>query len=306
MAEFAAALAPILLLILIGYGLKYFNFLPAETWPGMEKLTYFLLFPALLIRSLGNQSLAGSPWTSMLVVIAVTLVISALLLLLWFRFSRAVSPATFTSIFQGGTRFNTYISLAVCLAFFGPEGLALGSIAAGFMIVLVNLMCISVFALWGNNSSRGIKPFLREVLYNPLIIGCAIGWFLSISGIGINPLADNILEIIGRAALPFGLLAVGAALRPKQLGGHMQSISVSSLLQFGVKPLLAAALITVTGLSGVAAGALIITFMVPTASSAYILARQLGGDSETMASIITFQTLLGFVFMPIIAQLFLL
>ena len=86
----------------------------------------------------------------------------------------------------------------------------------------------------------------------------------------------------------------------------MKSITVSSILQFGAKPLLAASLISVTGLSGVAAGALMITFMVPTASSAYILARQLGGDSETMASIITFQTLLGFVFMPIIAQLFLL
>ncbi|MDJ0832860.1 MAG: AEC family transporter [Gammaproteobacteria bacterium] len=306
MAEFAAALAPILLLILIGYGLKHFNFLPAETWPGMEKLTYFLLFPALLIRSLGNQSLAGSPWASMLTVIAITLVIVALLLGLWFRFSQTVSPATFTSIFQGGTRFNTYISLAVCLAFFGPEGLALGSIAAGFMIVLVNLFCISVFALWGDSSSKGIKPFLREVLYNPLIIACAIGWFLSLSGIGLNAMADNILEIIGRAALPFGLLAVGAALRPRQLGGHLQSIRISSLLQFGVKPLLAASLISLTGLSGVAAGALLITFMVPTASSAYILARQLGGDTETMASIITFQTLLAFLLMPLIAQLLLL
>ncbi len=306
MAEFSFALAPILILILIGYGLKHFKFLPAETWPGMEKLTYFVLFPALLIRSLGNQTLAGSPWVAMLIVIALTLVIIALLLLLWFRFNRSLNPATFTSIFQAGTRFNTYISLAICLAFLGPDGLALGSIAAGFMIVLVNLFCISVFAIWGDGSNKGVKPFLREVLYNPLIIGCAIGWFLSLSGIGINAMADNILEIIGRAALPFGLLAVGAALRPKQLGGHMKSITVSSILQFGAKPLLAASLISVTGLSGVAAGALMITLMVPTASSAYILARQLGGDSETMASIITFQTLLGFVFMPIIAQLFLL
>jgi len=38
--------------------------------------------------------------------------------------------------------------------------------------------------------------------------------------------------------------------------------------------------------------------MTPTAPSAYILARQLGGDTETMASIITFQTLLAFLIMP--------
>jgi hypothetical protein len=43
--------------------------------------------------------------------------------------------------------------------------------------------------------------------------------------------------------------------------------------------------------------------MTPTASSGYILARQLGGDTETMASIITFQTLLAFAAMPAIALL---
>ncbi len=306
MAEFVSALAPILFLILIGYGLKHFNFLPPETWPGMEKLTYFLLFPALLIRSLGNQSLAGSPWLAMLIVISLTLLISAMLLVLWYRFSDSVSPATFTSIFQGGVRFNTYIALAVALAFFGQQGLALGSLAAGFMIVLINLLCISAFAIWGKTSGKGLKPFLREVVYNPLIIGCVIGWFLSLSGIGLNAMADNILEIIGRAALPFGLLAVGAALRLDRLGGHIKSIVISSMIQFGVKPLLAAALIASMGLSGIAAGALLIAFMVPTASSAYILARQLGGDTETMASIITLQTLLGFLLMPLIAQLLLL
>ena len=56
-------------------------------------------------------------------------------------------------------------------------------------------------------------------------------------------------------------------------------------------------------ISGVVAGALIIAFFVPTASSAYILARQLGGDTETMSSIITFQTLLAFVFMPLIGMI---
>ena len=48
---------------------------------------------------------------------------------------------------------------------------------------------------------------------NPLIIACSIGWFLSLSGIGLPGMTEDILEIIGQAALPFGLLAVGAALK---------------------------------------------------------------------------------------------
>ena len=72
MSSFAAALAPVLVLIVVGFGLKRAAFLPDETWPGMEKLTYFVLFPALLVGTLGNQSLGGVPWPEMLAVVART------------------------------------------------------------------------------------------------------------------------------------------------------------------------------------------------------------------------------------------
>lgn len=297
MSTFATALVPIVILIILGFVLKRARFLPEETWPGMEKLTYFVLFPSLLVRTLGKQSLAGVPWASMLQVVAGTLVMAAVLLLLFRRVIASNNP-TFTSIFQGGIRFNTFIMLAVAQGLFGEAGLAMGSVAAGFMIVVINLWCVSVFALFGKASAHGIRPFIREVAGNPLIIGCAVGWFLSLSGIGLPFGTEDIFEIIGRAALPFGLIAVGAALRPEAIRGHLGPIVFSSIVQFGFKPLSTAVLIYLTGLTGIAAAVLTIAFMTPTASSAYILARQLGGDTETMASIITFQTLLAFIIMP--------
>lgn len=305
MSDIATALAPILVLIVIGYGLKRSRFLSDDAWSGMEKLTYFILFPALLVRTLGNQSLGGAPWSAMLLVVLGTILTAAALLIVWQQLGASTSGPTFTSIFQGGVRFNTYIALAVAQAFYGMDGLAMAAVSAGFMIVLINLLCISAFAIWGERSRKGLKPIIRDVIGNPLIIACAIGWFLSLSGIGVPGMAEDILEIIGRAALPFGLLAVGAALKPEAVRGHINPILVSSLVQFGIKPAAAALLISVTGLSGVPAGALIICLMVPTAPSAYILARQLGGDTATMASIITFQTMLAFLIMPLVALLLL-
>ena len=136
-----------------------------------------------------------------------------------------------------------------------------------------------------------------------MILACVAGWTLSVSGIGLPGVSSEILEIVGRAALPFGLLAVGAALRLKAVKGHVKSIALSSAVQYVVKPLTVIALLHVLNISGVVAGALIVAFIVPTASSAYILARQLGGDTETMSSIITFQTLLAFLFMPLIGMI---
>ncbi|MCU7931846.1 MAG: AEC family transporter [Candidatus Thiodiazotropha sp. (ex Codakia rugifera)] len=288
-------------LIFLGYGLKQSKFLADEAWSGIEKLTYYILFPALLIHTLGNQTLAGTPWPSMLMVVVGTLMISATVLIVWHRVRASESNSTFTSVFQGGVRFNTYIALAVAQGLFGLEGLALGSVAAGFMIVLINMLCISVFVVWGKTNFKGITSFIREVIGNPLILGCAIGWFLSLSGLGLPGITDDILEIIGRAALPFGLLAVGAALNPKVIHGHVKPIVISSVVQFGLKPLIAALLISSVALNGVPAAVLVIAFITPTAPSAYILARQLGGDTETMASVITFQTLLAFLVMPLMA-----
>ncbi|MEJ2466866.1 MAG: AEC family transporter [Candidatus Thiodiazotropha sp.] len=299
------ALLPILSLILLGLALKQIRFIPDEAWAGMERLTYFLLFPALLIHTLGRQRLDGIPWLEILAVVVAVLLLASLLLVIGFKLFAAVSGATFTSIFQGGIRFNTYIALALAQAFFGNQGLAMGAVMAGFMIVLINLLCISVLSVWGSGRAVRRGGLMRDVISNPLILACLIGWGLSLSGIGLPGPSEEILEIVGRAALPFGLLAVGAALRPRALHGHLGPILVSSLVQFGVKPLATAGMIILTGLGGPAAGVLVIAFMTPTASSAYILARQLGGDTETMASIITLQTLLAFLVMPLIAYLML-
>lgn len=304
MFTFTTALIPILTLIILGLVLRQIKFLPEGTWQGVEKLTYFILLPSLLIRTLGSQTLAGTPWPSMLLIVVVTIMTSTLLLIA-FRKSLSKNNATFTSVFQGGVRFNTYITLAIAQGLYGAQGLAMASVAAGFMIILINVCCISVFVIWGKASFQGVYPFFKEIVGNPLIIACGIGWFLSLSGIGLPFIVGDVLEIVGRAALPFGLLAVGAALNLKAIKGHFSPIALSSLVQFGLKPLITAALVSYTGLTGVAAAVLIIAFMTPTAPSGYILARQLGGDTETMASIITVQTLLAFLIMPLLGMLLL-
>ncbi|MEW8347272.1 MAG: AEC family transporter [Candidatus Thiodiazotropha taylori] len=305
MQSIITALLPILTLILLGLALKQLRFIPDEAWAGMERLTYFLLFPALLIHTLSRQQTEGLPWLAMLGVVVGVLLLSAFLLVIGYRLLPKASGPTFTSIFQGGVRFNTYIALALAQSLFGTAGLALGAVAAGFMILLINLLCIMALSIWGERHQRPKGGLAGDILGNPLIIACLIGWTLSLTGIGLPGPSAEILEIIGRAALPFGLLAVGAALRPKALHGHLGPTLASSLVQFLVKPLAAAGFVLLTGLTGAAAGVLVIAFMTPTAPSAYILARQLGGDTETMASIITLQTLLAFAAMPLIIYLML-
>ena len=291
------ALVPVLVLIALGHGLARIRFVEAAVWGGIERLTYFVLFPALLVGTLGGRRLDGA-WPAWFAVVGLVLAIAVAALLLLRRGSG--DGPTFTSVFQGGVRFNTYIALAVIQALHGPEGLAVGALAAGLMIVVINVACIAVLARWGSARIAGAGAFARAVLANPLIVACALGWALSLTGLGLPGASAGVLEVVGRAALPLGLLAVGAALRPAAIRGHLGSAARACLVQYGVKPVAALGALALLGVTGMPASVLLVLFAVPTASSAYILARQLGGDAEAMASIITVQTLAAFAVLPLV------
>lgn len=85
---------------------------------------------------------------------------------------------------------------------------------------------------------------------------------------------------------------------------HWRPVAVSSMVQFVFKPLVAWGLAGALGLSGMAAGVAVLLFSVPTAPSAYILSRQMGGDHDSMATIITAQTRLSFFTLPLTIWLF--
>jgi len=304
MIEIAITLAPTLSLIVAGQLLRRIEFLPVEIWAGVEKLTYFVLFPALLIRNLAVQDLDGVPWPHMLGVLTVTLLLAAIVLTIWYAWRKPCDGATFTSIFQGGVRFNSYIALALSQAFFGVDGLRLGAVAIGLLIVVINVLSVAAFSIWTDRGGKGLRTFLRDIATNPLILACLFGWGLSVSGIGLPGVTEHVLDLTSRAALPLGLLAVGAVLEPRSMREHASPVAAASLVQFVVKPVAAFALFKATGLTGVAAGVLLVAFVTPVAPSAYILARQLGGNGSVMASIITAQTVAAFVVIPLLLWVF--
>jgi malonate transporter len=300
MTSIADALIPVLALILVGFVIQRTGFLPPTFWPSAEKLTYFLLMPATLIHNLAGKQIGALPWLKILLTVEGAVMASALLVTLWWLVNRQMGGPVFTSLFQGGVRFNTFVALAVAENLFGGEGLFLAALGAGFMIILINVLCVSAFSLTVNNGAGiDLKRLVGDLLRNPLIIGCAIGVGLNASGMTLPPAIDGILALGGKAAFPVGLMAVGAAYRAGNLMLHWHPLVVSSTVQFLCKPLIAWGLATSLGLSGMPLSVAVLLFSVPTAPSAYILSRQMGGDHDSMAAIITVQTCLSFFTLPL-------
>lgn len=284
------ALLPIALIIFTGYLFKHMKFPTADFWPKMDRFTYYVLMPSLLVYELAVAKIDVSH-TVNLVAISLSGIFLVLVLLMLLKGVFHFENRAFTSIVQGGIRFNTYVLLALVNALYGAQGLVLSAIVIAFAIPFINVLCISVFAIYTREGKFSLKRFLTTVVKNPLIVACAIGGLLNVLG---NPLPTFMLKsiaIISHAALPMGLLSVGVGLELKHLSHAKKALVVSSSAKLVVFPLIAYALGTCTGLSGMSLSIAVIFASMPTATSAYILAREMGGDVSLMASIITVQTL---------------
>jgi len=289
------ALGPIFTLILLGFGLRRLGFPGDGFWPAAERLTYFLLFPALLVQRLALARLGDyAVGPAAVVIVALLLGMTALAYALrpWLR----VDGPAFTSVYQGAIRFNTYVGLALVLAVFQTEGGTVAALVLAIMIPLINVLCVLVLTVHAGGSAT-MTGVARGLLTNPLILACLTGIGLNLSGIGLPWGSAAVLEILARAALPLGLLAVGAGLRLEGLR-RPALLATVSVLKLLVLPALAGVLCWVMQPGRLETAVLVTFAALPGAPTAYILARQLGGDAPLIAAIVTVETAAALVTLP--------
>ena len=295
------ALMPVILLIILGIILKRGGFLTAEQWQGLENLCYYILFPALLVKTLATADVGGADILlfSGMVLFAI-LAMSGLLILSFPLLNRrfAVEPATFTSIFQGATRWHSFIALSIAGFLLGDEAIAYMAITMAVIIPPLNVINITVLALYGGGAAR-FGDVGRKIITNPFIIACLIGAFLNLTGIGLSRTLYTTLDLIGGGALGLGVLTVGAGLHFGKVLDHRSLVVFGTLLRLIGMPLLMFAGAWIFGVEGMPRTVAVLAGAVPTASSSYVLARQMGGDASLMANLITVQVVVAIITLPI-------
>ncbi|XKE45653.1 AEC family transporter [Halomonas organivorans] len=292
------ALGPLFLLILLGVALGRARFPGGDFWSRLEGLIYYLLFPAMLVATLAEADIRQVPIARLALVLLGSL--SAFGLLLWgLRRRLALDTAAFTSVFQGAVRFNTYVGVAGAAALHGTAGATVAAVAVALMVPAVNVLCVMTFLAAGTLGDAGLRTSLLALARNPLILGCLVGAGLNLSGVGLPGWTREAASLLGRAALPLGLVAVGVALRPASLLRRDGGIWTASLVKLLLMPALVLALASLVGLGPVGRDVALLFAALPTATSAYVLARQLGGDAELMAAMITGQTLMAMISLPL-------
>lgn len=300
MAIIANALVPLVILLAAGQAMRRSGFLEAGFWSSAEKLAYYVLVPLLLVRTIGSSDVGDLAWGGMVAALYGTILAAAAFLVAVHVLRGRPRPRTFTSIFQGGVRYNAYIALAVSEGLYQAEGIAIAAVMSGFVIIIINVLCVTALSMAAGGGRVSALSVLGDLARNPLILGCLGGGLLNVSGAAPPVWADDTLAMLGRMALPVALLCIGASLDLTRLRGDLGPSLIASAAQFALKPAVAWGLCLWLGLPAMATTVVVLFMAVPTAPSAYILARRMGGDYEAMASIIAFQTVVGFVVMPLV------
>ena len=300
MLTIGLTIAPIFLLILLGFAFKRFGFPGDEFWRPAERLSYFVLLPVLIVYNLAKADLSNLPIERIAItIICLSMAITAIVLIVK-PMLRLDGPA-YTSVLQGVVRLNAYVGFAVSQALFGNDGLVIASLFVAVMMPAVNV--ISIIALTAFVSPDG-RPSWRSVpvgiVKNPIILACVVGWLINVSGLPLPGWTMETMSIVSRAALPIALLCVGAGLILQFERARIVGLVVACVLKLAVVPVVAVVIAQYFGLTGLAFVIVILFAATPSSPASYVLARQLGGDAPLMAAIVSLETLLTALTMPVI------
>ncbi|MDO6563593.1 AEC family transporter [Amphritea sp. 1_MG-2023] len=180
------------------------------------------------------------------------------------------------------------IGLPLCMLAFDEEGLALA--VAFFTVYVVVQMTLGVAFVSGSFS-------LKSLLKMPIIPATALASVFLLSDLTVPDWLFNTTKLIGDLTVPLMLFTLGVSLASLKIGRLKVAFGLSALrltMGFGV----GLAIVWTLGLSGPAAGVIILQCAMPAAVFCYLFAQLYDQRPEEVAGLVIVSTFMGFVSLP--------
>ncbi|MBA1145723.1 AEC family transporter [Ectothiorhodospiraceae bacterium WFHF3C12] len=294
-------LAPVFLIVALGWSLARAGFLSRGALQEVNRLSYWFGLPALLFHRLATASPEFRAVGGLLLALSGATLAGILLAAMAAAVLRLPRPVVGTFI-QGVFRGNlAFIGLPVVLYAFagspmggaGAESSAL--LAFGPTVVLYNVLAVAVLLAPGAQGgwSKALVRAGYGMVTNPILIACLAGVGYAAAGLAMPDLLGRTLSALGQMALPLALLCIGGALYWTRVRGHLLWAGIAAVLKVSVLPAIGLGLAWWLGLSPEHTRIVGILLACPTASASYLLATQLGGDGGLASSIVVLSTLVA-------------
>ena len=286
-----AILLPDFSLILLGWILFQRAGWGVDFWSGLEKMVYFILFPALLFHATSRTPFdfghTGKLLETALLASMVGIALGWLAKPLF-----KVGPMIFESGVQTAFRFNSYIALAVASRLGGESGTSLMALIIGFAVPLCNMAAVHALA----HKQGGL---FMALLKNPLLVATVAGVLCNLAGLHLPEVVNATLQRLGNASIALGLITVGAGLRLSEVRRSNGIAAYFVAIKLLILPAVGFMIGRALALPPLHLQIVVMFCALPTASSAYVLAARMGGDGPFTAFVISAGTLLSALTLPL-------
>lgn len=302
MSDIAVNVAPIFILILLGWLLVQTGLLSADIGDGLGEFVFKVAVPVLLFRTISEADFHGaSPfrlWVAYFTGVAVTWGLGHVIATRVFgRDARVGVLAGVSSAFAN----NVFIGLPLVGRIVGDEGIVPLSILLAvhlpLMMVIGTILMENAERSITGGSGRDIRLVLRQIainlIRNPLVIGLMAGLMVHISGLQTGNIVEGIVNQIAGMAAPAALISLGMALHKYGISGNIGIASATSVLKLVLMPAVVWGMSRLIGLSPAWTAAMVLTSSVPTGINAWLIANRFGVGHGLAASTITLTTAVG-------------
>lgn len=273
--------APVFGLIAFGFVLARFSILSARAGEGLSEFVFTVAVPALLFRMMVTAKPVeeASPlaiWGAFYGAVAITWGLSILAT----RYLLKRSARDGASISMGSC-FGNIVMLGIPLSLdrFGADAgtpLALILSISSPLLWFAGTLHIELAQRQGDVAlGTMIRDPIVSLLKNPIIIGLLAGIAWRATGLGLHPIPDKMIALLGQAAVPAALVALGLGLTAFQIKGQLPTIAVICTLSLAAYPAIAWGLaFHVFELPPLWAGVAVLLAACPPGANAYLFATR--------------------------------
>jgi predicted permease len=289
--EVITTITPIFIIILLGWVARKKGFITPDFLEPANRLVYYLSIPAMIFHSISRASFREQ-FNPMLLLL--TLLAAATVYILADLLARILkmNPARGGAFVQSSGHGNLgYIGLPIALYYLGDSGLARAGIICGFLMILQNLMSVIVLQLHNEKQFPGIQPVITKLLKNPVIISAMAGIAFSALNLHIPAIIGSSLTILAGLAPPMALLLIGASISMKLIREYLRPTLGAVAMKLLFLPSLGLLLFRLFGFTSAEFLPAMILLCSPTATLAYVMAKEMKGDADFAVATISASTL---------------
>ncbi len=275
MLDIFAQTLPFFALIAVGFGAGRTGFFTPDATASLSKFVFYFALSAMLFRFAANLSLGDV--FDLQFVLAYTcgsLVVYLLATVVALARKRGIEEAAVEA--QCAVVGNVgYLGVPMLVILLGEA--AIGPVMLVLAVDLIVFASLIVILITGARDGRMSFAILKTVglglLKNPMIVSISLGLLVAAASVPIPQPADQFFAILGAAATPGALFAIGASLATKSA----ERVAVAGWLSFAKLVLhpaaVAVAALVIFPVDPYAAGVMITAAALPVAGNVFILAQ---------------------------------